>query len=315
MFSKEQIMNKDKRSEVGIGAARQATTKRNRGSVKDRAGRVAPIPGGGEPLSREAERLLAALVEPKAEARIDSTEADAVLVATPRRGVSVGGGRFSTSAAEALERYDLAVWEAGRLRATGAGRARHRRRAGETPFLDQHRATGTAIVETDTGPARLRINLEESPLDWLRRRKDRDGTALIDEASYQAGERLRSDITLAGLLPGVTSRWGAPTGSIGSSAPGEATERMIAARQRIRLAMEAVGADFGDLLIDLCGFLKGLALIERERGWPARSGKVAVRLALARLAQHYGIQTVARGPASSRGIRSWQAVVIEGGRS
>jgi hypothetical protein len=158
------------------------------------------------------------------------------------------------------------------------------------------------------------MNAEESPLDWLRRRKGRDGTPMIDEASYQAGERLRRDITVAGLLPGVSARWEARTGG-DSSSPADATDRMVAARQRIRHAFEAVGGDLADLLIDLCGFLKGIELIERERQWPPRSGKVVIRLALARLAEHYGLETVACGPKASRGIRAWQAVVIEGGRT
>jgi hypothetical protein len=197
------------------------------------------------------------------------------------------------------------------------GRAHLRRQEAPGPdaaFFHQHREIADATVETETGIQRVRVDTEESPLDWLRRRKGRDGEPMIDEASYQAGERLRTDIMLAGLLPGVTARWDAMPRSGGPGSPSDATDRMVAARQRIRNAFDAVGSDFSDLLTDLCGFLKGLELIERERRWPPRSAKVVVRIALARLAEHYGIEATARGPAASRGIRAWQAVVIEGGR-
>ncbi|MEZ0171762.1 DUF6456 domain-containing protein [Microvirga sp. TS319] len=252
---------------------------------------------------------------------MDPTDEGSVIVHRKRAGISVGAGRFGRADAEALVRQDLAVWRgaAGRemLSLSEAGRCHLRRAAGhaqEADFLSQHRDVVNATIEAETGPARVRMDAEESPLDWLRRRKDRTGAPLIDEAAYQAGERLRTDIMLAGLLPGVTARWDAvPTGG-GPASPSEATDRMIAARQRIRHAFAAVGSDFSDLLMDLCGFLKGLELIERERGWPQRSAKVVVRLALARLAEHYGIESTARGPAIARGIGAWQAVVIEGGR-
>ncbi len=273
-------------------------------------------------LPREAERLLAVLEQADTRIFCDPTDEAGVIVHRKRAGISVGAGRFAIAHAEALVRQDLACWqrsETGQkvLCLSEAGRAHMRRLAcpdSEAAFLHQHRETALVNVQIDMGTKRVRIDAEESPLDWLRRRKDRNGEPLIDEAAYQAGERLRTDIMLAGLLPGVTARWDAMPKSGGAGSPSEATDRMIAARQRIRNAFDAVGADFSDLLMDLCGFLKGLELIERERRWPARSAKIVVRLALARLAEHYGIEAKARGPAASRGIRSWQAVVIEGGR-
>lgn len=279
-------------------------------------------PVGADSLTREARRLLMAFGQPETWAIVDPTDPASVLVHRRRSGISVGAGRFGAAAAETLVRQDLARWEqaaSGRraLLLTDAGKA-HLRRASapeaDMAFFDQHHETDFANVETDAGPARVRVDAEESPLDWLRRRKGRNGEPMIDEASYQAGERLRTDIMLAGLLPGVTARWDGMPRSGGPAAPGEATERMVAARQRLRNAFDAIGGDFSDLLLDLCGFLKGLEQIERERQWPPRSGKIVVRLALARLAEHYGIEASARGPAASRGIRAWQAVVIEGGR-
>jgi hypothetical protein len=287
-------------------------------------GRVASASGGpvSDSLGGDARRLLEILAQSETRVLVDPTDEGSVIVHRKRAGISVGAGRFSRSVAEALVRQDLAAWHkaAGQavLGLSLAGQS-YLRRVGspdaETAFLHQHREITSAIIQTDIGTKRVRMDADESPLDWLRRRKDRNGEPMIDETAYQAGERLRTDIMLAGLLPGVTARWDGMPSSGGPASPSDATDRMVAARQRIRHAFDAVGSDFADLLMDLCGFLKGLELIERERHWPQRSAKIVVRLALARLAEHYGMEAAASGPAASRGIRTWQAVVIEGGRA
>jgi hypothetical protein len=146
---------------------------------------------------------------------------------------------------------------------------------------------------------------------WLAHRKGRDGRALIEPVQLLAGERLRAEFTRAGLMPRITANWSASVadGRRGaSSAP--FTESVIAARQCVRHALEAVGPEFAGLLVDVCCFLKGLVDIERERNWPQRSAKVVLQLGLDRLARHYGLRTEARGRGTAK-LRTWLADDVE----
>ena len=268
--------------------------------------------------SRAALRLLRALAELGAETMPDPTR-DGTVIVRAGQGISLGRGSYPMTLARDLAARDLVTAsgpkEARRYAISAAGRA-HLKRQGEgseSVFRAQHGEIVSAEITDETGTTRVALNAAESPLDWLRRRRDGAGEPLIDAAEFEAGERLRRDMTFGGMLPSVTARW---EGAIGASSqgprdPAGATDTMIAARQRTRAALEAVGGDFADLLVDLCGFLKGLEAIERERRWPARSAKVVVRLALRRLAQHYGLDAEASGPGASRGIRTWTSLLEE----
>src|SRR5262249_15326860 len=138
----------------------------------------------------------------------------------------------------------------------------------------------------------------ESPLSWLAQRRDPEGRPLISEAEFAAGERLRRDFELAQLSPRMTALWG-PEGAVstvgnrrcGLPPDGLATaDRVLAARARLERALKAAGEGLSTILLEVCCLERGLEAAERRLGWPSRSGKVVLRLALSRLALHYGLR-------------------------
>ncbi len=176
-------------------------------------------------------------------------------------------------------------------------------------FRAQHLLLSEREIMTEAGTASVIVNDSESPLAWLARRKGRDGRAMISPDQFIAGEKLRADFTRGNLTPRVTSNWSAPSGggSRGSGgSAGEMTDLIVASRQRVRLALQACGPEFSGLLMDVCCFLRGLEDVEHERGWPPRSAKVVLQLALDRLARHYGLVSETRAEANAH-VRTWLA--------
>ena len=138
------------------------------------------------------------------------------------------------------------------------------------------------------------VNVAESPLAWLRSRRDAHGNPLLSDAQFDAGERLRADLWRAQMTPRVTASWSGIPQSRGDrrSAPGsglDMAEGVLAARMRLERAFKAVGAEHFDLLFDVCGHLKGLEQVEREAHWPRRSARHFLERALTALARHYGL--------------------------
>ena len=127
------------------------------------------------------------------------------------------------------------------------------------------------------------VNLAESPLSWLHARGH------LDDRLFDAGERLRADYERAQLAPSVTMRWDPvrvkTTGDTGLT-PGE---RQIAAKARFDGALAAAGKGLQDVLWRVVCAGETLPDAERALAWPARSGKLVLRLALDRVADFYRI--------------------------
>ncbi|WP_018184089.1 DUF6456 domain-containing protein [Kaistia granuli] len=190
-----------------------------------------------------------------------------------------------------------------------AGRAMVRRLLTDgEDFSSQHQARAAQTVEQDGGRIAVTVDLRESPLAWLRSHKGRDGKPLIDDAAFQAGERLRADFTRGQLMPRVTSNWSAAVASGrrgGAGGMAEVTEAALSARLRLERALAAVGPEFSGVLVDFCCFLKGIEDIETARGWPKRSAKLVLLLALSALARHYGLSPSAQGRNGPGDMRHW----------
>lgn len=161
------------------------------------------------------------------------------------------------------------------------------------PFQAQHQAREARIIDFEGTKRPAIVNRSESPLAWLASRKDKGGAPLIAAFQFEAGERLRADYHFAGLTAKVTASWNPAAGGSGKGASQNGTaalaDNVMAARQRVVRALGAVGPELAGVLVDVCCHLKGLEEAEKTEGWPQRSGKIILQMALTRLARHYGL--------------------------
>lgn len=127
------------------------------------------------------------------------------------------------------------------------------------------------------------VNLAESPLSWLHARGH------LDDRLFDAGERLRADYERAQMGPSVTMRW-EPVRIKGSGDHSLThSERQLAAKQRFDAALAEAGKGLEDILWRVVCAGEGLPDAERALGWPSRSGKLVLKLALDRVAGFYPI--------------------------
>ena len=168
-----------------------------------------------------------------------------------------------------------------------------RTRLDRDAFAAQHRETASAPDGTE-------INLVESPLARL-------AAGIGGEAGYlerhqiEAGERVRRLVERAQLQPRLTMSYSAAqTAGSGQRGAGDISDLAADARRSLDDLYRVLPRDCAGVVLDVCGLLKGLQEVERERGWPRRSAKLVLRIGLEHLAQHYGLGAVAAGKATSR---------------
>jgi hypothetical protein len=128
------------------------------------------------------------------------------------------------------------------------------------------------------------VNLTESPLAWLHT------YGHLNERQFLAGEKLRSDFEAAGLGARTTMIWGhmpVSRGRRGAPSPFNPTERMLNAKSRFEGGIAALGRDLSDVAWRVICAGESVPMAEKSMGWPARSGKLVLRIALDRLGDYY----------------------------
>jgi hypothetical protein len=181
---------------------------------------------------------------------------------------------------------------AGTWRLSPAGRAAHARAAApEDPWRMQHSSTMLRLLldpETTIRPARpaeiagpFGALVRLVPADFFAAREIAAARRLWDD--WAIGQR--------GLVAG--SNWRAPPRGSTRRGPGGAQERAAAAgidaRRRVETALGVLPLSLAGAVQAACFEGAGFEALERQRRWPARSGKLVLKLALELLADHYGL--------------------------
>lgn len=138
------------------------------------------------------------------------------------------------------------------------------------------------IVPRRRSARSVTVNLAESPLAWLHAR------GMLDARQVEAGERLRGDYERAAIGPRTTMHWGG-TRVDGGGGARDLGPAHLAAKRRFDAAIAAAGRGLSDVLWRVVCAGEGLPAAEKALGWPSRSGRLVLTMALDRLADHYGL--------------------------
>jgi len=199
--------------------------------------------------------------------------------------------RLTGDAARRLESSGALCRHGEVLRITAAGRALAARSdaAPDERFLAQHAPIiDRAIVVADGAITKARGCDPDAVLRRLAALRDGKGATWLSAAEIAAAARLRNVWQRGeqGLLRG--SDWSAPATGGAARGPGNAREGALAAhcdaRRMVTDMLDRLAPALRRVVERVCLREDGLEALERAESWPARSGKLALKLALAQLA-------------------------------
>jgi Domain of unknown function (DUF6456) len=152
---------------------------------------------------------------------------------------------------------------------------------------------GAGLRRDDSTSARVPL-AARSVIEQLARRRTAGGQPLLTATQLSAARRFAAEFERAALQPRVTAQW-SPAGAAqprrrpAPDAMPDLAPDVLSAQQRVRTVLAALADTFGNLIMDVCGFDRGLEVVEAERGWPRHTTRFMLAGALDQLALHYGL--------------------------
>lgn len=205
-------------------------------------------------------------------------------------------------AQDAISRGLLVMDASGGLVATDNAQNWHHRfcRADNVPdaldnrFAYQHwQLEEREIFDADGDIIIVQANVENSPLLVLFRQKDDAGQRFLSQAEFAAGEKFRQTYEVSAMGQMRSANWDSIRQSRssmrGNFAGDDLHIRALDAKRQVMDALSAVGPVMDRLLFAFLVREQNLGRVERGLHWPKSSGKIILKIALARLANHYGL--------------------------
>lgn len=200
---------------------------------------------------------------------------------------SGGGGRIARYAITSSGRTELSRLVASAESARAAAQSLENENAGKR---GHPRPTARAKAKRSAGA--------DAPVQVLARRKRPSGEAFLTGGMIEAAERFRESFEIAQMGSQITQNWealiqgraGGRDGGAQRSLMGgteAAVDRRMRAEASLNAAVLALGPELAECVILSCCHEQGMETIEDKLDFPARSGKIVLRIALASLERHY----------------------------
>ncbi|WP_417580314.1 DUF6456 domain-containing protein [Pelagibacterium sp.] len=135
--------------------------------------------------------------------------------------------------------------------------------------------------------------------------RSRNGeAAFLDVHHLEAASRLSTLFERSQLRARTTMNYGPRVDRGKRRHADDVGDMALDARRQLAEFYSTVPGECMDVVIDVCGYEKGLQEIERERGWPRRSAKLVLRIGLEALATQLGLTASALGK-DTAATRNW----------